>query len=121
MNTAIPCCLSFDDYLECALWSSSCDDDTPFDQVDAHLAPETVTKMRLELADFADLLEKDGITEIPLSEQQISHDFWLTRNEHGAGFWDRGIGKLGDKLSDIATSTGPANLYLGDDGLIYQD
>ena len=27
---------------------------------------------------------------------QASHDFWLTRNGHSTGFWDRGTGALGD-------------------------
>jgi hypothetical protein len=26
------------------------------------------------------------------SESQAAVDFWLTRNGHGAGFWDRGLG-----------------------------
>lgn len=29
-------------------------------------------------------------------------DFWLTRNCHGAGFWDRGAGEVGDRLSKAA-------------------
>ncbi|MFC8797281.1 hypothetical protein ACFT2C_06085 [Promicromonospora sp. NPDC057138] len=31
---------------------------------------------------------------------QIGHDLWLTRNGHGTGFWDRGLGDAGDHLSD---------------------
>lgn len=30
---------------------------------------------------------------------QAGHDFWLTRNGHGAGFWDRGLGDAGDTLT----------------------
>lgn len=33
-------------------------------------------------------------------------DFWYTRNGHGVGFWDRGLGEVGDKLSDIAREFG---------------
>lgn len=33
---------------------------------------------------------------------QIGHDFALTRAGHGAGFWDRGAGEIGDVLTDIA-------------------
>ncbi len=29
-------------------------------------------------------------------------DFFLTRNHHGAGFWDRGYGPVGKRLSDAA-------------------
>jgi hypothetical protein len=37
------------------------------------------------------------------------HDFWLTRNGHGAGYWDRGLGALGERLSDAARAYGEAN------------
>ena len=50
------------------------------------------------------------------------HDFWLNRNGHGVGFWDRGLGSLGDLLSKrVGHSTGypPIDLYLGDDETIY--
>lgn len=30
------------------------------------------------------------------------HDFLLTRDHHGAGFWDRGYDKYGDQLTDNA-------------------
>jgi hypothetical protein len=49
----------------------------------------------------------------------VGHDFWLTRNRHGAGFWDRGLGPLGKHLSDAAKTYGERSLYVGDDGLIY--
>lgn len=33
-------------------------------------------------------------------ESQAGRDYWFTRNGHGAGFWDRGLGDIGDKLSE---------------------
>jgi len=33
-------------------------------------------------------------------------DFWLTRNHHGAGFWDRDLGELGDRLTEAANLCG---------------
>ena len=33
---------------------------------------------------------------------QHGHDFALTRNGHGAGFWDRGYGETGYELTGIA-------------------
>ena len=32
--------------------------------------------------------------------EQIGHDYVLTTGGHGAGFWDRGLGELGDKLTE---------------------
>lgn len=39
----------------------------------------------------------------------FGHDYYLTREHHGAGFWDRGLsGDLGRYLTDIAHSAGSA-------------
>ena len=48
------------------------------------------------------------------------HDFWLTRNGHGAGFWD-GDWPLpyADLLDKAAQAAGTCDLYVGDDGMIY--
>lgn len=59
-------------------------------------------------------LESDG-----LSCAQLGHDFWLTRNNHGAGFWDRGLGELGDKLTEIAQGFKECFVEEGDDGFLY--
>jgi len=54
----------------------------------------------------------------------IGHDFWLTRNGHGAGFWDTpkdwGGKENADAISEIAKGFGEVDLYAGDDGKIYQ-
>lgn len=51
--------------------------------------------------------------ELPgeLTAGQLGHDFNLTRNHHGAGFWDRGYGELGDWLTRVAQSYGSQALY----------
>lgn len=36
----------------------------------------------------------------------FGHDYMLTRDHHGAGFRDRGLGELGDYLTKIAESNG---------------
>lgn len=58
---------------------------------------------------------------------QAGHDFWLTRNGHGTGFWDRkeldGLSTinatLGDRLTKIAEEFRWLSLVKGDDGLLY--
>lgn len=40
-------------------------------------------------------------------------DFWLTRNGHGAGFWDRGAGSVGKRLTDAAKSYGERYVFDG--------
>ena len=46
-------------------------------------------------------------------EVQAGHDFWLTRNGHGAGFWD-GDWPEGaeDRLTDSSRRFGEVNLYV---------
>lgn len=124
-------------YIECALWAETCwyeenqsDDrsfqDHGYDYTD--LAPETLAAMIEECADFqhdnaADLEEYAERKGDPPEYSALAcagHDFWLTRNGHGCGFWDRGMGELGDRLTRAAKVYGSRDLYLGDDGLIYQ-
>ena len=54
------------------------------------------------------------------TSNQAGMDFYLTRNGHGAGFWDRSLGDIGEELTTICkTHFKPVEPYLGDDGLIY--
>lgn len=45
---------------------------------------------------------------------QAGHDFAMTRNGHGAGFWDRGIGAAGDALTNKAEALVGRNVYVED-------
>src|SRR5208337_2249077 len=84
----------FDAYVEAALWSSTDDNDTPLDRehVPADIDRETFEKMRADCARFAeenaDLLASENTSTRYGVDAQAGHDFWLTRNGHGAGFWD---------------------------------
>ncbi len=43
--------------------------------------------------------------------EPAGHDFWLTRNGHGAGFWDGDWPTYGDKFTEIAKSFGEVHAY----------
>ena len=107
-----------DAYIECALWSSpSGTDEAEFmDGVEAELAEETVEAMRKDVTAFIAANAGDLLDMPP---EQTGHDLWLTRNRHGAGFFDRGLGERGERLTRAAQALGERTLYLGDDGLIY--
>tara|TARA_R100000458_G_C8087084_1_gene119371 strand:- start:85 stop:477 length:393 start_codon:yes stop_codon:yes gene_type:complete len=48
-----------------------------------------------------------------------AHDFILTRNGHGAGFWDGGWSEpIATKLTDLCKKFGEIEVYLSDDGLL---
>jgi hypothetical protein len=109
-------------YLECALWSSTEEDETPMDKnhTISDFSEEAIAKAESDCANFQ---AKAGDLLSGYPSDQAGHDFWLTRNRHGAGFWDRG-GKYTTeenerKLTDIAHSMGETWIYTGDDGLIY--
>jgi hypothetical protein len=88
----------------------------------AELAPEALKSITEDCSDFqtsfAELLER-AYTNGAYDETYAGHDFWLTRNRHGAGFWDRGLGDVGKQLTDMSHPYGEVSLYRGDDGLIY--
>lgn len=118
-------------YIEAALWSSNDESDEqggePLDQnYDASdLAPETLAKLTADCAKFESdnselLTDENCLTRLDVSEQ-AGHDFWLTRNGHGVGFWETSDWEedAGQKLTASAKAFGECNLYVGDDGLIY--
>lgn len=48
------------------------------------------------------------------------HDFALTRNHHGAGFWDGDLPEdLGNRLTAAAHAAGEVYPYIGDDGEVH--
>lgn len=116
-------------YTAAALWSTCAHGDYPdAEQADEmldtffrpdDLTPETAAEFRADCADFL-ASNRDDIAEAlaapngyGLAEYiQIGRDFWLTRNGHSAGFWDRGLGELGDRLADAARVYGSVNLFV---------
>lgn len=110
-------------YIDCALWSST-DESTPqggepFDRnyTADDLAPEALAAVVDHCARFQ--AEQAIDLQDAGDAGRNGHDFWLTRNGHGAGFWDRGYGDVGDRLTAAAHAYGESDLYLGDDGRIY--
>lgn len=120
-------------YIECALWAGhdyrieepdgtfrwpATHDEGPdnprpldknFDQFD--ITPATLEEIRRECADFQEanaLLLAQASEEIPRRDSSHhGHDFFLTRNRHGAGFWDRGYSDpIGSSLTKAAQAYG---------------
>jgi len=103
-------------YLECALWSSL-DDETPLDRghdiID--ISEPCLTAMIADCTKF----QAENMPMIICDLSQAGYDFWLTRNHHGAGFWDGDWPEHGDILTEKSHKYGECDLYVGDDGLIY--
>jgi hypothetical protein len=81
-------------------------------------ASETIAKAKEDCAEFQEVNYEDLSEYCDLTGHTGGVDLWLTRNRHGAGFWDRGLGDLGKRLTDAAR-LGECNSYVGDNGLIY--
>ena len=112
-------------YVETALWSSSDNaDENGGEPLDENygtddIAPDALQKMREDCVNFLEYAA-DDLALSELGDAAIGHNFWLNRNGHGAGFWDLGLDDVGDRLSDAAKSFGSVDLYVGNDGKIYQ-
>lgn len=123
-------------YLTAALWSSSDtitdaegeERDVELDEYD--WADGEAEKLHADCYDFMQkygrLLERYARRVSHSGEytawEVAGHDFWLTRCGHGVGYWDRGLGKLGDQLAARCgwrTEFGEIYLYLGDDEKVY--
>lgn len=81
-------------------------------------APKTIDKIVADCAAFE--LANKALLDQASDADQNGHDFWLTRNHHGAGFWDRGYRKpIGDTLTKKAQTFRELSLVLGDNGKLY--
>ena len=109
-------------FIACMLWAenSHLTDDGP-DLSPDDCAPSTLSAARELCESFAHYCAETGLDldDVPgMDAARIGHDLWLTQAGHGAGFWDRGLGVLGDALTKAA-DTISAECYVGDDGMVY--
>lgn len=103
-------------YLEAALFTSNdLSDDTPLDKLTiSDFSPEALARAKKD-CDLFVRAGKEFLDEAKMDDAAAGHDFWLTRNGHGAGFWDRDLGDVGDRLTELCKFFGETDLYLGDD------
>lgn len=114
-------------YLECALWASPCDDNN--NELDSEYSLEDLTSDALteivtecnEWITANRALLDEALDELPDREaSQHGHDLFLTRNRHGAGFWDRGYSsELSEKLTNVSHDAGSRFLWGDNETLSY--
>jgi len=105
-------------YLIAALFSSCDDNGRPLDDryTADDIAPESLARAVADCAAFQ-TLHADAIGDCA---SQAGHDLWLTRNGHGAGFWDGDWPEpAATELTAAAHCYGESYPYVGDDGRIY--
>lgn len=96
-------------YLVTALWAEVDRNEEPLDKNYSleDIAPESVLQAEKDCAEFYKkaqaALSAEGFDIGELDLELLGHDFWLTRNGHGAGFWDgdyeKRVGEILTKLS----------------------
>lgn len=114
-------------YIIAALWSSpiSEDNDSGMDS-EYSIEDMTIACLKRIKAD-CELFQKENRRALALADYShlrarghdftddefAGHDFWLTRNGHGAGFWCRGLRLcLGRILTNACKAYGEVNLYI---------
>lgn len=105
-------------YIDAALFSSNDENDDPLDRnySASDLSGPTLMQMKRDAAKF----QRENASDLDAgSSSQGGHDFWLTRNRHGAGFWYGDWPKAqAQRLTDAAHRFGEVDLYVSDTGKI---
>jgi hypothetical protein len=94
-------------YLEAALWSSTDNaDDRGGEPLDRNYGPEDIESKTLA---------KQNASDIGGESSLAGHDFWLSRNGHGSGFFDNddtfGADEA-ERLQEAAEAFGNFDLYV---------
>jgi len=105
-------------YLETAFWTD--EDIQPelkeksFSDVDIN----SINQAKEDIKTFLQQAKKEATDELEkYDSSSIGHNFWLSRNGHGAGFFD----DYSDKLQEIAEKMETIHIYVGDDGKVYME
>ena len=121
--------------LAALLWSETDDNGKPLDRGDCEASDSLKAKVSADWDDFREQAEALGFDAERDCARMLhpdcegsawnaaAHDFILTRNGHGIGFWDTGrwYEPWATKLTTLAESSGELRCYVGDDGAIYGD
>lgn len=81
-------------YLECAKWAEEPDGEPDRERwKQATFTKAAQKRARMDCVKFLGIAfarsSRDAFAAGEYDASQMGHDFWLTRNRHGAGFWDR--------------------------------
>lgn len=108
-------------YIEAMQWATTDGNDNYLDQYE--LSEEArqaavIACSRFLAAHGKDLEVVRGMF-LDYGYEQAGHDLFLTRERHGAGFWDRNLGHYGDVFTKYCEGIRECEPYVGDDQLIY--
>ena len=103
-------------YLETALWAEESDENDLQDKTINDIDGNSKQTAWSDIMKFMQAATQTAMDELRTYDNKaVGHNLWLSRNGHGAGFFDDN----NDKLQNLARSMKPVDIYLGDDGKIY--
>jgi hypothetical protein len=103
-------------YIETAIWAEESDENDLQGKTINDVDKESVANSKIEIYNFIKKAQQEASDELSAYDSEtLGHNLWLSRNGHGAGFFDDN----NDKLQNLARSMKPVDIYLGDDGKIY--
>ena len=103
-------------YLETALWAEESEENDLKDKTIYDVDKESVVNSKIEIYNFIKKAQQEAPDELSAYDSKaLGHNLWLSRNGHGAGFFDDN----NDKLQNLARSIKPVDIYLGNDGKVY--
>jgi hypothetical protein len=112
----------FDHYLVTALWSSTTGDDagTPLDRDHSpEDIPENIRQQMREDCEKFYNAHHEKWQAVGIPDDTAGHDFWLTRNGHGCGYWDGDYPEpQATQLTEASKTFGEYTLIAGSDGQI---
>jgi len=109
-------------YIETALWASTDEDGEPLNKRfnAGHFTDRSWLAIVSQCADFLTIpTVRDCMMQEPWGEseyKQAGHDFFLSRNGHGAGFRDGQWGKFGTDLARAAIGQGESTVFASECG-----
>lgn len=110
-------------YIRTALWSTNdqSDENTGGEPLDKNYTSNDIEEATLAaMLRDCKVFKEENAADIIVNASRAGHDFWLTRNGHGAGFWDGDWPEnVGERLTKAAEAFGTFDLCLGDNKRIY--
>jgi len=117
--------LIVDNYIEALIWTQEgvgedADGNDPMDGKNiSDINKESKEEIKKEVEWF---INSAGDVFEELSDDQIGHDLWLTRNGHGSGFFERIEEKENlEIIEELCDILGNAEVFVNDDGEIYHE
>lgn len=102
-------------YITAAFWTEE-DNDELEDKTIFDIDPKQKSKIYDGLKKFISNAKRQYTDELEeYDAETIGHNIWLSRNGHGAGFFDDN----NDGLQKLAKAMGEVSIYVGDNGKVY--